>query len=126
MSREDFFDLNKRQEEVGEKVFANPRNAAAGSIRQLDSSITARRPLSFFGYATGEISAMRAKTHWEFLTNLRDWGFPTNPLSRLCETEEAVLAAYDSFLADRATIPYDIDGVVYKVNRLDWQNRLTL
>ncbi len=124
MSREDFFDLNRRQEEAGEKVFANPRNAAAGSLRQLDVSITARRPLSFFGYASGEISEMRAGTHWEFLNNLRAWGFPTNPLSRLCETEDEVLEAHASFLADRATIPYDIDGVVYKVNRLDWQNRL--
>jgi len=124
MSREDFFALNQRQEEAGEKVFANPRNAAAGSLRQLDVSITARRPLSFFGYASGEISEMRAGTHWEFLNNLRDWGFPTNPLSRLCETEDEVLEAHASFLADRATIPYDIDGVVYKVNRLDWQNRL--
>jgi DNA ligase (NAD+) len=124
MSREAFFELNRRQEEAGEKVFANPRNAAAGSLRQLDVSITARRPLSFFGYASGEISEMRAGTHWEFLNNLRDWGFPTNPLSRLCETEDEVLEAHASFLADRATIPYDIDGVVYKVNRLDWQNRL--
>ena len=124
MSREDFFSLNKRQEEAGEKVFANPRNAAAGSIRQLDPSITARRPLSFFGYSVGEISEMTAQTHWDFLNDLRDWGFPTNPLSRLCRTPEEVLEAHASFLADRATIPYDIDGVVYKVNRLDWQNRL--
>jgi DNA ligase (NAD+) len=124
MSRQDFQHLNERQEAAGEKVFANPRNAAAGSIRQLDPSITARRPLSFFGYSVGEISTMTAKTHWEFLGDLEDWGFPTNPLSRLCKTEGELLDAYAGFLADRATIDYEIDGVVYKVNRLDWQERL--
>lgn len=124
MTRDDFFALNKRQEQEGEKIFANPRNAAAGSVRQLDSSITARRPLSFFAYSHGEISRQPAKSHWEFLERLRDWGFPTNPLSRLCRNAEEVLEAYAAFLSDRAKIPYDIDGVVYKVNRLDWQERL--
>jgi DNA ligase (NAD+) len=124
MTRDDFFDLNKRQEEAGEKIFANPRNAAAGSVRQLDPSITARRPLRFFGYAYGEVSEMKVKTHWEFIQRLADWGFPTNPLSRLCRNADEVLAAHAAFLSDRASIPYDIDGVVYKVNRLDWQDRL--
>ncbi|MGH6621839.1 MAG: NAD-dependent DNA ligase LigA, partial [Alphaproteobacteria bacterium] len=124
MTRDDFFALNERQEERGEKIFANPRNAAAGSVRQLDPSITARRPLSFFAYAHGEISRQSAKSHWEFLERLRDWGLPTNPLSRLCRNADDVLEAYAAFLSDRAKIPYDIDGVVYKVNRLDWQERL--
>jgi DNA ligase (NAD+) len=124
MSRDDFFALNKRQEDRGEKIFANPRNAAAGSVRQLDPSITARRPLSFFAYSYGEVSDLPAKSHWEFLERLRDWGFPTNPLSRLCQNADDVLDAYATFLSERAKIPYDIDGVVYKVNRLDWQDRL--
>jgi DNA ligase (NAD+) len=124
MRRDDFMSLNKRQEERGEKVFANPRNAAAGSLRQLDPSITAQRPLRFFGYSYGEVSALPVKTHWEFLERLHKWGFPTNPLSRICENAEEVLAAHAEFLSSRASIPYDIDGVVYKVNRLDWQERL--
>ena len=82
MTRDDFFALNKRQEEAGEKIFANPRNAAAGSVRQLDPSISARRPLRFFGYAYGEVSALKVKTHWEFIQRLADWGFPTNSLLR--------------------------------------------
>ena len=124
MTRGDFFALNKRQEARGEKVFANPRNAAAGSVRQLDPSVTARRPLSFFAYSHGEISRQPAKSHWDFLARLRDWGLPTNPLSRLCRNADEVLEAYGFFLSERAKIPYDIDGVVYKVNRLDWQERL--
>jgi DNA ligase (NAD+) len=124
MTRDDFFALNKRQEQAEEKIFANPRNAAAGSVRQLDPSITARRPLSFFAYSYGEVSDLPATSHWEFLERLRDWGFPTNPLSRLCRNAEEVLDAYATFLSERAKIPYDIDGVVYKVNRLDWQDRL--
>ena len=124
MTRDDFFALNKRQEEAGEKIFANPRNAAAGSVRQLDPSISARRPLRFFGYAYGEVSALKVKTHWEFIQRLADWGFPTNSLSRLCRNADEVLEAHATFLSDRASIPYDIDGVVYKVNRLDWQDRL--
>ncbi|MPY76498.1 MAG: NAD-dependent DNA ligase LigA [Alphaproteobacteria bacterium] len=124
MTREDFFALNERQEERGEKIFANPRNAAAGSVRQLDPAITARRPLSFFAYSHGEISALKVNSHWEFLERLRDWGFPTNPLSRLCRNAEEVLEAHADFLSQRPSIPYDIDGVVYKVNRLDWQERL--
>ena len=124
MTRNDFFALNKRQEDRGEKIFANPRNAAAGSVRQLDPSITARRPLSFFAYSYGEVSDLPATSHWDFLERLRDWGFPTNPLSRLCRNAEDVLDAYATFHSERAKIPYDIDGVVYKVNRLDWQDRL--
>ncbi len=124
MSREDFFALNKRQEADGDKVFANPRNAAAGSIRQLDPSITARRPLRMFVYSAGEMSSSIAETHWDFLQQLRDWGFPTNPMSRLCTSAEEVLETYAEIQAKRAELPYDIDGVVYKVNRLDWQRRM--
>ena len=124
MSRDDFFALNERQEADGEKVFANPRNAAAGSLRQLDPSITARRPLRIFIYSAGELSSETAETHWEFLQQLRDWGFPTNPLSRLCSSAEEILEAYADVQAKRSELPYDIDGVVYKVNRLDWQRRL--
>lgn len=124
MSRDDFFALNKRQEADGDKVFANPRNAAAGSIRQLDPSITARRPLRMFVYSAGEMSNATAETHWDFLQQLRDWGFPTNPMSRLCTSAEEVLEAYAEVQAKRAELPYDIDGVVYKVNRLDWQRRM--
>ena len=124
MSRDDFFALNERQEAADDKVFANPRNAAAGSLRQLDSSVTAARPLRAFFYSPGEISDLKATTHWEFLQRLQDWGFPTNPLSRLCESVDDVLDAYATFLSERASLPYDIDGVVYKVNRLDWQERM--
>ena len=124
MTQDDFFALNERQEAADAKVFANPRNAAAGSVRQLDTSITAQRPLRIFIYSSGEISDPTAKTHWEFLEQLRDWGFPTNPLSRLCAGVKDLLAAHADLLSQRAALPYDIDGVVYKVNRLDWQQRL--
>jgi DNA ligase (NAD+) len=124
MSGADFQELNRRQEEQGEKIFANPRNAASGSLRQLDSSITARRPLSFFAYAWGEMSEPFTGTHWDALRQLGDWGFRINPLARLCGTVEQMLALYSEVAARRATLPYDIDGVVYKVNRLDWQDRL--
>ncbi len=124
MSGADFQEMNRRQEEQGEKIFANPRNAASGSLRQLDSSITARRPLSFFAYAWGEMSEPFTGTHWDALRQLGDWGFQINPLARLCGTVEQMLALYSEVAARRATLPYDIDGVVYKVNRLDWQDRL--
>jgi len=124
MSREDFFALNERQVADGDKVFANPRNAAAGSLRQLDPSITARRPLRMFVYSAGEMSDTTAETHWDFLQQLRDWGFPTNPMSRLCTSAEEVLETYTDIQTKRAELPYDIDGVVYKVNRLDWQRRM--
>ena len=128
MARPDFMKLNRDQEAAGGKIFANPRNAAAGSLRQLDSRITAARPLALFAYAlgdvSGEVSGSVATTHWDFLARLRDWGFPTNPLARLCGSVEQVLAFYDEILATRAELPYDIDGIVYKVNRFDWQERL--
>jgi DNA ligase (NAD+) len=124
MSREDFFALNKRQEEEGKPVFANPRNAAAGSLRQLDSSITASRPLRFFAYGWGEASALPAKTQFEMIEKFRDWGLPTNKLARRCDHVEQMIAHYRDVEARRASLGYDIDGVVYKLDRIDWQERL--
>ncbi len=124
MTKDDFVALNERQARAGGKIFANPRNAAAGSLRQLDPSITASRPLRFFAYSWGEISEDFAETHWEFLARLKAWGFATNPLSRLCASADEALAVYADIGRRRTTLPYDIDGVVYKVNRIDWQQRL--
>lgn len=124
MSRPEFFALNERQQARGDKPFANPRNAAAGSLRQLDSSITAKRPLSFFAYAWGEVSAEDWTTHSDFIQRLKDWGFSVNPLTQLCDGVAEVLAHYDHIQDQRVGLDYDIDGVVYKVNRLDWQARL--
>ncbi len=124
MSKADFSSLNARQAEAGEKIFANPRNAAAGSLRQLDPSITARRPLKFFAYAWGEVSAMPAPTQAGMIAFFAERGFPTNPLTILCETPEAMLAHFRAIEAQRATLDYDIDGVVYKVNDLALQTRL--
>jgi len=124
MEREGFFAVNAEREAAGEPLFANPRNVAAGSLRQLDPAITARRPLKFFAYAWGEASAPFARSHAEALRHFHDWGFTVNPRSRLCRGVEEVLAAYREIGADRAALPYDIDGVVYKVNDLALQNRL--
>ncbi len=124
MDRHQFLDLNRRQEEAGEKSFANPRNAAAGSVRQLDPAITAKRPLAFFAYAWGEMKGVEPKSHWEFLQLLKGWGFKVNPLAKRCTGLEEILAFYRSIGAERADLPYDIDGVVYKINRLDWQRTL--
>ncbi|MSO85675.1 MAG: NAD-dependent DNA ligase LigA [Rhodospirillales bacterium] len=125
MKKADFLALNARQEQAGEKVFANPRNAAAGSVRQLDSKVTARRPLSLFAYAWGEVSGEPAwTTQEEFHRRLETWGFPVNPDARVCKDLAATLAVYCALDAKRAQLPYEIDGVVYKVNRLDWQRRL--
>lgn len=124
MTKPDFAELNKVQEKIGGKVFANPRNAAAGSLRQLDSAITKERPLSFFAYAWGEVSEMPWDTQWGYLEHLKKWGFKVNPLASLCPDIKSLLAIYDKIGHQRATLPYDIDGVVYKINRLDWQERL--
>ncbi|MEL6480746.1 MAG: NAD-dependent DNA ligase LigA, partial [Pseudomonadota bacterium] len=120
----DFAALNARQSEAGAKVFANPRNAAAGSLRQLDSSITAVRPLRFFAYSWGDASALPADTQWGMLQALRAWGFSVNKHARRFETVEALVAHYREIESIRASLGYDIDGVVYKVDRLDWQQRL--
>ncbi len=124
LGRDDFLALNAAREAEDEPPFANPRNAAAGSLRQLDSRITAGRGLHFFAYAWGEISSMPAETHWDFLARLKTWGFRTNPLARRCANADDLLALYREISSDRAALPYDIDGMVYKVDRLDWQERL--
>ncbi len=124
MEHAGFFALNAERERAGEPVFANPRNAAAGSLRQLDSAVTATRPLKFFAYAWGEASRSFAATHFEALDQFRHWGFSVNKLSRLCRGVEAVLEFHREMAARRAELPYDIDGVVYKVNDLDLQERL--
>ncbi|WP_170427742.1 NAD-dependent DNA ligase LigA [Ruegeria arenilitoris] len=124
MSHEDFEKLNIRQEEAGEKPFANPRNAAAGSLRQLDSAVTRARPLRFFAYAWGELSEPLSDTQMGAIDRLRTFGFATNPLTRLCETTGQMLDHYRDIEAQRSTLGYDIDGVVYKVNDLSLQARL--
>ncbi len=124
MTRADFLKLNERQSEAGLPVFANPRNSAAGSLRQLDPAVTATRPLRFFAYAWGEMSAMPASTQWGMLEWLNARGFRTNPLARLCHGLEELIAFHRQMELERARLDYDIDGVVYKVDRLDWQERL--
>jgi len=120
----EFERVNKDQEERGEKIFANPRNAAAGSLRQLDSTITARRPLKFFAYAWGVASKLPGKTQTEVIEAFDAWGFPTNPLMKRFTGVPQILKYYEMIAGKRASLGYDIDGVVYKVDRLDWQQRL--
>ncbi|MBO6673898.1 MAG: NAD-dependent DNA ligase LigA [Rhizobiales bacterium] len=124
MAAEDFAALNARMEEAGGKVFANPRNAAAGSLRQLDPEITKARPLKFFAYAWGELSEPLAETQMTAVERLASLGFDINPLMKLCATPDEAIAVYDSIAIQRAELGYDIDGVVYKVDRLDYQERL--
>lgn len=124
MRHDDFAALNAAQEARGAKPFANPRNAAAGSLRQLDSSITRQRPLAFFAYAWGEVSEPLAGTQMAAIGRLRDWGFETNPLTALCAGADELIAHYEKIGAARPDLPYDIDGVVYKVNDLALQARL--
>ena len=124
MAREDFLRLNQDRMKEGETIFANPRNAAAGSLRQLDSRVTAKRPLSLFVYAAGESNEILAQSHWDFLQRLHSWGFKVNPLARLCSTLDDLYHFYRDLSDKRAELPYDIDGIVYKVNDIDLQNRL--
>jgi DNA ligase (NAD+) len=124
MSHADFAGLNARQAAAGAKTFANPRNAAAGSLRQLDPKVTAARPLRFFAYAWGETSAPLADTQSNAIARLATLGFQTNPLTRVCDGIEAMLAHHAEIEAQRATLGYDIDGVVYKVDDLELQRRL--
>jgi DNA ligase (NAD+) len=124
MGKADFKALNKRQEAKGDKIFANPRNAAAGSLRQLDVSITKSRPLKFFAYAWGEISSVPSATQMGMIHLFQNWGFDVNPLMDVFEGAEGVVAHYKLIEEQRASLDYDIDGVVYKVNRLDYQQRL--
>jgi DNA ligase (NAD+) len=124
LAHADFEKLNVEQAEAGAKIFANPRNAAAGSLRQLDASITARRPLRFFAYAWGAASSLPADTQHGVYKAFGRWGLPLNPLLELCKSTDEMLAFYRRIGTDRASLGYDIDGVVYKVDRLDWQGRL--
>ena len=124
LERDAFLTLNKRREAAGEAVFANPRNAAAGSVRQLDSSITAERPLRFFGYALGDISEDNTKTQTDLRTQIRAWGFSLNEPAKLCTSTTELLAYYHDMESQRHALPFDIDGIVYKLNRRDWQERL--
>lgn len=124
MRHDDFAALNASREAEDKPVFANPRNAAAGSLRQLDTSITAGRNLRMFAYASGELSAPVANDHWGWLEQLQVWGFSVNPQAASCATTAEVLETYAAISEGRADLPYDIDGVVYKVNRHDWQERL--
>jgi DNA ligase (NAD+) len=124
MRHDDFAELNTAQAKAGKPLFANPRNSAAGSLRQLDATITATRKLRFFAYGWGEASALPAATQWEMLQELKAWGFAINPRARHCADLGAALAFYRGLEAERAELGYDIDGVVYKVDRLDWQERL--
>ena len=124
MDHADFAALNARQEAAGAKVFANPRNAAAGSLRQLDPAVTASRPLRFFAYAWGEVSEPLADTQSGALERLAAMGFSTNPRTKRCASVAEMLDHYRAIAAERAELGHDIDGVVYKVDRLDWQERL--
>ena len=120
----DFARLNEGQRSRGEREFANPRNAAAGSVRQLDSKVTARRPLRFFAYGVGAAPQARWKTHAQVLDRLMELGFPVCPQRRVAQGAERMLEYFHDIGRQRAQLPYAIDGVVYKVNRLDWQERL--
>jgi DNA ligase (NAD+) len=124
MTKKGFLALNERQKAAGDTVFVNPRNSAAGSLRQKDPSITASRPLGFFAYAWGEMSDMPEATQSGMIKWFERCGFKTNPLTKLCHSIEQLLAFHRSIEEQRAMLDYDIDGVVYKVDRIDWQERL--
>jgi DNA ligase (NAD+) len=124
MTKPDFIALNKRQAEEGGTIFANPRNSAAGSLRQKDPSVTASRPLGFFAYAWGEMSEMPADTQSGMIAWFEKCGFTTNPLTKLVRSTEELIDFHARIGEQRSGLDYDIDGVVYKVDRLDWQERL--
>jgi DNA ligase (NAD+) len=124
MTKKGFLALNERQKAAGHNIFVNPRNSAAGSLRQKDPSITASRPLGFFAYAWGEMAAMPADTQSGMIKWFERCGFSTNPLTRLCHSVEELIAFHRKIEEQRAALDYDIDGVVYKVDRIDWQERL--
>lgn len=124
MSKADFLALNRKNEEEKKKTFANPRNAAAGSLRQLDARITAERSLSFVVYTWGEVSEIRWKSQIEFLDYVKKLGLPVNPYNSVCSSEQDLLKSYQNLMENRADLPYDIDGIVYKVNSLELQKRL--
>ena len=124
MSKADFFALNEANAAQNKKTFANPRNAAAGSLRQLDANITKQRNLSLLVYTWGEVSNVFWKTQSEFLHKVKEWGFPVNPYNKLCHNVDEIVQSFESLAQTRADLPYDIDGIVYKVNALELQNRL--
>jgi DNA ligase (NAD+) len=124
MTKQAFLALNKKQAEAGKQLYVNPRNTAAGSLRQLDPSITASRPLGFFAYAWGEMSDMPPETQSGMIKWFEHCGFKTNPLARVCASVDELLKFYHGIEQERSHLDYDIDGVVYKVDRLDWQERL--
>ncbi len=122
--KDDFLKLNLRQENTGGSVYANPRNAASGSLRQLDPSVTANRRLNFYAHGWGEISTQLGDTYSVILDTFLGWGFSVNQVTKLCPSIEDALCVYQEIEAQRSELPYDIDGVVYKINRIDWQDRL--
>ncbi|MCX8996453.1 NAD-dependent DNA ligase LigA [Rhizobiaceae bacterium BDR2-2] len=124
MARSDFFELNARMEAEGRQTYVNPRNTASGSLRQLDPKVTALRRLKFFAYALGDVSGPIADTQLGIVERFRDWGFPVNPLMKRVNSVAELLAQYQAIGEARADLDYDIDGVVYKVDRLDLQERL--
>jgi len=124
MAKQDFAALNAAQEEAGDKLFANPRNAAAGSLRQKDASVTAKRPLRFWAHGWGAASQVPGETQMEVMRKIEEWGLPISPDLKLCSDVKDMLQQYRSISEGRPDLPYEIDGVVYKVDRLDWQKRL--
>lgn len=124
MGHDDFKALNAAQEKEGQKVFANPRNAAAGSLRQLDSSITEKRTLKFFAYSLGDGQILGVKHHSDVLAKFEQWGFPVNPLTKICCSVDELIERYEHISLNRSELGYDIDGVVYKVDDLGLQERL--
>jgi len=124
MTKQAFLQLNERQKAAGEQIFANPRNSAAGSLRQKDPAVTASRPLGFFAYGWGEMSEMPADTQSGMVAWFERCGFRTNPLTKLCHSVEQLIAFHRKIEEERSHLDYDIDGVVYKVDRIDWQQRL--
>ncbi|MGA9084879.1 MAG: NAD-dependent DNA ligase LigA, partial [Pseudolabrys sp.] len=124
MTKGAFLALNERQNASGGQIFANPRNSAAGSLRQKDPAITASRPLGFFAYSWGEMSEMPAGTQSAMIKWFESSGFKTNPLTKLCRSTEELIAFHRKIEEGRAELDYDIDGVVYKIDRIDWQERL--
>ncbi|MFK7839300.1 MAG: NAD-dependent DNA ligase LigA [Bdellovibrionales bacterium] len=123
MGKSDFEALNEKQKQAGKQPFANPRNAAAGSVRQLDSAITQSRQIKFFGYALGEVSEAFAETHCEIRKKLKSWGVPETDF-KICDSVDAIMQNYEHVLQTRSDLDFDIDGIVYKINSLDYQNRL--
>src|SRR5216684_666973 len=124
MTKQAFLALNERQKAAGDTIFANPRNSAAGSLRQKDPKITASRPLGFFAYSWGEMSEMPEDTQSGMIKWFERCGFKTNPLTELCNSVEQLLAFHREIETQRSHLDYDIDGVVYKIDRIDWQERL--